>query len=148
MTVKEVKLTEGILEQLLSLSEDWEKENSCHGYRKNNLDDIEGNRIFLAVEDNMVIGYLFGHKEVTEKTTSVYQAGTEYFEIEELYVKPAFRSRGIGKRLFQYVEREVAAEVNMIMLSTATKNFRAILHFYIDELGMEFWNARLFKKVR
>lgn len=145
MTVEEVKLTEVVLEQLLSLSEDWEKENSCHGYQKNRLGDIEGNRIFLAVEDNMVIGYLFGHKEIAEKTTSVYQAGTEYFEIEELYVKPAFRSCGIGKRLFQYVEREVADEVDMIMLSTATKNFRAILHFYIDELGMEFWSARLFK---
>ncbi len=148
MTVEEVKLTEVVLEQLLSLSEDWEKENSCHGYQKNSLSDIEGNRIFLAVEDNMVIGYLFGHKEITEKTTSVYQAGTKYFEIEELYVKPAFRSRGIGKRLFQYVEREVADEADMIILSTATKNFRAVLHFYIDELGMEFWSARLFKIIR
>ncbi len=148
MTVEEVQLTEAVLEQLLSLSEDWEKENSCHGYKKNSLGDIEGNRIFLAVEDNMVIGYLLGHKEITEKTTSVYQAGTKYFEIEELYVKPAFRSRGIGKRLFQYAEREVADEVDMIMLATATKNFRAILHFYIDELGMEFWSARLFKIIR
>ncbi len=148
MTVEEVKLTEAVLEQLLSLSEDWEKENSCHGYKKNSLSDIEGNRIFLAVEDNMVIGYLLGHKEITEKTTSVCQAGAKYFEIEELYVKPAFRSRGIGKRLFQYVEREVADEIDMIMLATATKNFRAILHFYIDELGMEFWSARLFKKIR
>ncbi len=148
MTVEEVKLTEAVLEQLLSLSEDWEKENSCHGYKKNSLGDIEGNRIFLAVEDKMVIGYLLGHKEITEKTTSVYQAGIKYFEIEELYVKPAFRSRGIGKRLFQYVERAVADEVDMIMLGTATKNFRAILHFYIDELGMEFWSARLFKIIR
>jgi hypothetical protein len=34
------------------------------------------------------------------------------------------------------------------MLSTATKNFRAILHFYVDELDMNFWNARLFKKLK
>jgi hypothetical protein len=33
------------------------------------------------------------------------------------------------------------------MLSTATKNARAILHFYLDELGMEFWSARLFKSL-
>ena len=37
MTVKEVKLTEAILKQLVSLSEDWEKVNSCHGYQKNTL---------------------------------------------------------------------------------------------------------------
>ncbi|MCH5260770.1 MAG: GNAT family N-acetyltransferase, partial [Lachnospiraceae bacterium] len=141
-------LTEELLKQLISLSEAWETENCCHGYIKNTPDDIKGNRVFVAFEDSVMIGYLFGHKEVTEKTTSVYQIGTKYFEIEELYVKPAFRGRGIGKRLFRYVEREVADEVDMIMLGTATKNFRAILHFYIDELGMEFWSARLFKKLR
>lgn len=148
MILKEVNATEDVVEQLISLSEYWEKENSCYGYQKNTLDDIKGNRIFLAVEDNIVIGYLFGHKAVAEKATSVYQADTNYFEIEELYVIPAFRNKGIGKRLFKYVEREVAAEVDMIMLSTATKNFRAILRFYLDELGMEFWSARLFKKLR
>ena len=35
----------------------------------------------------------------------------------------------------------------MIMLIAAAKNYRAILHFYIDELGMDFWSARLFKKI-
>ena len=37
--------------------------------------------------------------------------------------------------------------MNLIMLITATKNFRAILHFYIDELGMDFWSTSLFKKI-
>ena len=148
MTVEEVSLTEKTLEQLISFSEDWEKENSSHGYRKNTFDDIKGNRIFFAVEDDIVIGYLFGHEKAADKATSVYQAGTKYFEIEELYVQPPFRKHGVGKRLFQYVEKEVAAEVDMLMLGTATKNFRAILHFYIDELGMEFWSARLFKKIK
>ena len=148
MTVEEVELTETIAEQLISLSEDWEKENVCHGYRKNTLEDIKGNRVFLAIEDDMVIGYLFGHKETTEKPTSVYKAGTNFFEIEELYVKPQFRSHGIGKMLFQCAEKAIAAEVDMIMLGTATKNYRAILHFYIDELGMDFWSARLFKKTK
>ena len=36
----------------------------------------------------------------------------------------------------------------LMMVGTATKNYRAILHFYIDELGMEFWSARLFKRLK
>ena len=148
MIIKEVELTEEIMEQLISLSEDWEKENSCHGYRKNSPGFIRGNRIFFAIEEETVTGYLFGHMEAAKEATSVYPAGTVYFEIEELYIKPAFRNRGIGKKLFQFVEGEVTSETDMILLSTATKNFRAILHFYIDELGMEFWNARLFKKIK
>lgn len=148
MTIKEAELTEAVQEKLIALSRDWEKENICHGYHKNAPSDIEGNRIFLAMEEGDVIGYLFGHGAVTDKTTSVYHAGTRYFEIEEIYVTPAFRGQGIGKQLFRYAEKAIAHDADMILLGTATKNFRAILHFYIDELGMEFWSARLFKKLR
>jgi len=70
MIFKEVELTDEILAELISCSENWEKENSRHGYRKNTEEDIKGNRIY-----------------------------------------------------------------------------KAILHFYLDELGMEFWNARLFKRI-
>jgi hypothetical protein len=37
--------------------------------------------------------------------------------------------------------------VQFIVLSTASKNSKAILHFYLDELGMQFWSARLFKRI-
>ena len=46
-----------------------------------------------------------------------------------------------------YAEDAVRGEAEYVMLSTATKNWRAILHFYVDELGMDFWNARLFKRI-
>ena len=53
----------------------------------------------------------------------------------------------VGRALFEQASQIVSAEVQYILLSTATKNWRAILHFYIDELGMTFWNARLYKKL-
>lgn len=148
MVIKEVNLTDRIVQQLIFFSEDWEKENSCHGYRKNNLNDFEGKRVFLAVEGTDIYGYLFGHNEIAEKDTSIYKSGAKCFEIDELYVIPQFRNRGIGKKLFQYAEKEVASNVDIIKLNTATKNFKAILHFYIDELGMEFWSATLFKTIK
>ncbi len=73
--------------------------------------------------------------------------GTACFEVEELYVKPAYRSQGVGSALFRYAEEAVHGEAEFVTLGTATKNFQAILHFYINELGMEFWSARLFKKL-
>ena len=147
MLIREVELNETIVSEVIACSEDWEKENSCYGYRKNTLKDIEGNRVFLAMEGEQIVGYLFGQKKKTEEKSSIYQSEEEYFEIEELYIKPEFRSRGIGGNLFQYVEEQLKKEVNLIMLGTATKNFRAILHFYIEEMGMNFWSARLFKRI-
>ena len=147
LSFTEAALNHEVLTELIQMSEDWEAENSCHGYRKNEKTDIEGNRIFLAKNGQETIGYLFGHMETSERDTSFMKAGTKYFEVEELYIKPGHRSQGIGGHLFAYAEDIVRTDTDWIMLSTATKNYKAILHFYVDELGMDFWNARLFKKL-
>ena len=147
VTLREAALTPALLAELIRLSRDWEAEGSCHGYRKNTPADIEGNRIFLAEDGAEPIGYLFGHRETAEKASSIMPEGTPFFELEELYVRPEYRRFGIGKRLFAFAEQAVSEDAEFLMLSTATKNWRAILHFYLEELGMEFWSARLFKKL-
>lgn len=148
MIVYETKLNDELLEKLIAMSEVWEAENSTYGYRKNDRSDIEGNRIFLAEQDGEILGYLFGHEEKSERASSIMVDGTPYFEIEELYVAPSHRSKGVGRSLFSYAEQAIkAAGIDFIMLSTATKNYKSILCFYIDELGMDFWSARLFKKL-
>ena len=148
MRIRETPLTDAVLERLISLSEDWEAENSCYGYRANERADLEGNRIFLAEEDGETVGYLFGHSFKSENMRSIMPEGTDCFEVEELYVVPAFRSRGIGAALFRHASEAVKAEAEYMILSTATRNWRAVFHFYLDELGMEFWSARLFKRIR
>lgn len=145
--ITECDLDPDLLAVLIRLSEEWEAENSCCGYRKNEKTDIEGNRIFLAKDGSDIVGYLFGHQDASEKSSSIMPDGTSFFEVEELYVKPEYRSKGIGKMLFTYSEEAVSDDVKYILLSTATKNWRAIFHFYLDEIGMEFWSARLYKKL-
>ena len=148
MNIYEAKLDDELLEKLISMSTEWEAENSTYGYRKNDRSDIEGNRIFLAEQDGEILGYLFGHEEKPEQASSIMADGTPYFEIEELYVVPSYRSNGVGKALFHNAEQAVKTTgIEFIMLSTATKNYKSILHFYIDELRMDFWSARLFKKL-
>ena len=148
MTIREVRLDDEVLSLLIRLSEDWTAENSCYGYRPNDRSDIEGNRIFLAKENDTIVGYLFGKVCQSEKMKSIMPEGTPYFEVEELYVIPEKRSQGIGEKLFRFVEDAVKDEAEYMVLSTATKNWKAIFHFYLDELGMMFWSARLFKKIK
>lgn len=95
-----------------------------------------------------MIGYLFGKACRAEQNSSVMQKDEEYFELEEIYVAPDMRSKGVGRALFRRAEETLRTEdVRTICLSTATKNYRAILHFYIEEMDMEFWSARLFKRI-
>ncbi len=147
MKYTEVELDDTVLSQLIRFSEDWAAENSCYGYRANDRSDIEGNRIFFVSENGKVVGYLFGRVYKSENMQAIMPKSTPYFEVEELYVVPEMRSQGIGQELFKYVELEVKNEAEYMVLSTATKNWKAIFHFYIDELDMQFWSARLFKKI-
>lgn len=148
MKLYEAQLNNVLLETLIALSSDWEAENSTYGYRKNDRSDIEGNRIFLAEQEGRILGYLLGQVHKAERSASIMADGTPYFEVEELYVVPDHRSEGIGGALYRFAEQTVKeAGIGVIMLSTATKNYKSILHFYIDEMGMDFWSARLFKKL-
>ena len=150
IVIRETELTEAVMDTLIAFSRDWEAEQSCYGYRANTAEDLEGRRVFLAYDTdagNKPVGYLFGLTETSRNASSVMPEGTACFEVEELYVVPACRSRGIGTALFRAAADAVRGEAAYITLSTATKNWRAILHFYLEELHMEFWNARLFMKL-
>ena len=147
MHIYEAELNEEVIRALISLSEEWEKENSCYGYRANTAEEIEGNRIFLEEENGEVKGYLFGKVCESKSMRSIMPEGTPFFEVEEIYVTPAFRSKGVGAALFRCAEDAVRCSAHYMVLSTATKNWKAVFHFYLDELDMNFWSARLFKEI-
>lgn len=135
------------IKRLLELSLMWEKEDSCYRYRANTEDDIQDCYILAAYDDEL-IAYVFGKEEIQDKQTSIIDKNMHYFEVQEIYVHPLYRLRGIGKQLIERLEEELREKgIEMMLLSTATKNWRAILHFYIDEVGMNFWSARLYKRL-
>ena len=78
---------------------------------------------------------------------SIMPENTPCFEVEELYVRPERRSAGLGAALFRYAQEQVGQEAAYITLSAVSKNYRALLRFYVEELGMELWSARLFKRL-
>ena len=147
MEIQEAAPEGAVLEELIGLSRKWEQENSCWGYRENGPEDIQGRRVFVARENGKLIGYLFGKMALSRDAQSIMPEGTEYFFVEELYVRPDRRSQGIGGRLFRFAEEALRGETDYIRLGTATKNWKAILHFYLEEMGMTFWSAGLFKNI-
>ncbi len=140
-------LDEKTIEELISLSLEWEKEDITFGYRKNTKEDLF-EPCFLAKDESKTIGYIFGHYYDNEKQVADIAIGDKCFEVDELYVVKEYRNKGIGKILFDTLEEEVKDSVSYITLPTATKDYLRILHFYHDEVGMTFHSAFLFKKTK
>ena len=74
-------------------------------------------------------------------------AGKVCYSVDELYVLPRYRGTGIGRALFRMVEEEAGKTCSYLTLATSTKNYKAILKLYIEELGMNFHSAFLIKNL-
>lgn len=102
----------------------------------------------MAVDGDNIVGYILGHYYVVNNKTSYIEVGSKCFMLDEIYVLPAYRNQGIGKELFKLMEDHVKSTCEYLTLSTSTKNYKSILHFYVDELDMTFHSAFLIKQMQ
>lgn len=76
----------------------------------------ENNRIFVAVEDDRIVGYIFYAKSSNEEYSSAA-------EIRDLYVLSSYQRMGIGNQLFQKAVEEVKKlGFNSLILNCPIKN--------------------------
>lgn len=131
--------------QLIDLSQKWKNEGCTYGLETNTREDLQ-EPLVVAVDSEKIVGYVFGHFYTVDSKTSYIDIGETCFSVDEFYVLPEYRSMGTGKKLFQMMEEHVKAQCAYITLSTSTKNYKAILKLYIEQLGMNFHDAFLIKR--
>lgn len=133
------------ISQLIELSRLWVAENCSYGMVINEKEDLK-EPLAVALDGDRIVGYCFGAYCTQERKTSCIPVGSRCFSLDELYILPKYRGQGIGKTLFRMMEQAVSGECDFITLATSTKNYKAILHLYVEELGMDFHSAFLIKK--
>ena len=143
---RKATLSEEEIAQLIQLSVDWVNEGITGGLRSNTKDDLHL-PMYLALDNNKIVGYIFGHFYNRETKLWDIEIGTKCFDVEELYIAKDYRSQGIGKKLFELLEEEVKKETEYITLGTSTHDYKKIFHFYIEEVGMSFHSALFLKKI-
>lgn len=142
--IRREALTDETAARLMALSALWVEEGCSFGMVKNDPEDLR-EPLWTARDNGVLAGYLFGHFYRQEKRISVVEPGSECFEVDELYVLPEYRSRGVGRRLFAVMEADVRPQAAFITLTTSTKDWRKVLKFYAEDAGMIFHNAYFFK---
>ena len=136
------------LPQLLALSRDWAEEKTCPAYYANEEADFLDKDIYIALEGGKIVAYAYGEiKELTE-ATSYNQIGENAFNLEELYVVPAWRNRGVGKELYRFLEEQIREQVDVIGVTAVSYQYEKLLRLYIDELGFDFKYAQLAKRTK
>ena len=146
VTVRKAKLTEALTARLIELSELWAAEGCTNGLVPNGPEDLK-EPLWIALDGETIIGYAFGHYYTPEKRTSYIEPGSRCFDVDELYVLPERRSEGIGKALYDALREGVRGKADYVTLAAATKDWRRILRFYTDEVGMDFHDAFLIQKL-
>ena len=138
--------TEETVSQLIELSRLWVEEDCSFGMVVNEECDL-AEPLIVALDGEQIVGYCFGHYYKQEKRTSCIEQGAACFGLDELYVLPKYRSKGIGRELFRLMEEEIRDKSTHLTLTTSTKNYHAILKLYVEELGMTFHSAYLIKNL-
>jgi GNAT superfamily N-acetyltransferase len=92
-------------------------------------DFINKGDIKIAVTDNEIIGFI-----CIIESSSIY-AGGKFGVINELYVKPKFRSKGTGKKLLLYADqlKEMKGWSRLELSTPEESKWKRTLNFYLKE---------------
>lgn len=133
---------------IAGLSEIWEKEGITHGLKANSTEDLLrylSDGLFVVVEETCIVGYLLGQVKSNNGLSIFDESDRSYFELEEIYIHPAFREKGLGKALINEVTDNLKIQgIERMTVSTANKDWMGIIDFY-KKNGFKTWTMTLFK---
>jgi GNAT superfamily N-acetyltransferase len=140
---------DGDVARVRELQIQWANEDITYGYIAADEEYIRKAfqaYFFIAEIEDHIVGFITSSKH-TSGGLSVIPKGTEYLEIDDLYVVPEHRSCGIGTALIQGVlSRAKSNGLEYSHVFTATKDVHRILRFY-EQHGFRSWGVQMFQRL-
>ena len=108
------------------LQQKWSEEGNTHGFVPESQRQVENalDSYLVAEVGGRIVGFISGAVRTSEGT-AVIPAGERYFDVDNLYVVPEFRNRGVGSSL---ITRRLAQAkqqgVNYALVYSAAKTLR------------------------
>jgi GNAT superfamily N-acetyltransferase len=143
--------TSADIDRVMALERQWEQEDIAYGDfnpmgREAYISILERlPAYFLVAEsDGQLVGYI--HASVQRDTpVEVIPADEPYVAIEDIYVLPGYRDRGIGGALLEQIFAVARQEgIERFIVGTLSKQTDSILKFYHSH-GFTPWRIQFFK---
>lgn len=137
---------EADLPAVLALSDALIAEGCCNGMVPDTFEYLRDWVIHVAEADGQLVGYAYGKETESRWSIGACQKGERYYDLEMLYVAPSHRGMGIGRALYETeLARARSLNVSQMRLNAVNRDWKRLLHLYIDELGFNFWTATLYR---
>lgn len=132
---------------VLDLSAQWEQENITYGYRANTLADLQGETLYLLKVANETVGFAMLHDTQAKNISSIIPDGTNYCELDEIYIQKAWRHLGLAQYFLETIMEILKQEhCPYLMLTATSKQPEALIHFY-QKCQMQIYYTKMFQKL-
>jgi ribosomal protein S18 acetylase RimI-like enzyme len=103
----------------------------------------EADSIFIAADDGRAIGYVWC--TIQRKRETPFKHGQDRIYIHQISVDPAYRRRGVGRRLMQAVDGLARIE-DIHCVALDSWEFNAEAHAFFERLGFARYNVNMWRQ--
>lgn len=140
---------EADVSRICELQQKWLGEDNVYGFVPAHSDEIKSrlDEYYLVAETTKgIIGFIAGSVRVSADL-AIIPKGSQYLEIDDLYVIPSFRGQGVGSQLVdQLLAHAKERGLDYATLYSAGKDIHAILRFY-ERHRFQSWYVQMFRKL-
>jgi GNAT superfamily N-acetyltransferase len=142
---------ESDVERVVRLQRAWQAENTVYGFVSRSAEEMHsvlGNYFLVAEAGAELVAFATGNVYKNYGTAAaVVPESNIYLEIDEIYIVPTHRHRGLGSLLIDRLLKTARAEgVTHATLYSSIKDIGPVMQFY-EKHGFESWSIQMFKKL-
>jgi ribosomal protein S18 acetylase RimI-like enzyme len=136
---------------VIQLTELWKTDPSTTGHYVVNFPEALqrelGSYFWVAEQDNQVIGFILGCVNGDSATNFHYQIlqkGEDYLSLNQLYLHPEHRNRGVGSQLVDKLFAAAASHgIHRHIVMSVNQDWEKTMRFY-QKHGFRPWYFRMF----
>ena len=143
---------EGDLPGVAEMCQAWADENLTRNYRPDTPEELRerlGECFLVAELAGQVVGFAIGQIRPTagnEFVEGVLDDEPAYLEVQDLYVAPDRRGRGLGGRLMRtLLDHAAATGATGSLVYSANRDYLRTARFY-EKLGYQMWHIHMTRK--